>query len=160
MFVFKKYFLYCKYFCLLSNKLYIEKIIYFYIIWLYVSLLAQMKTSGTHIIWDLYECNFDFFIHKHSHQYLKEFFEQKVKDAGLTIIWSMIHTFENQSFSLNIMLSESHFCIHTWPEIHYISVDLFVCNYSRDNTLLAEKLFNSFMPFFQSNKPSINILKR
>lgn len=118
------------------------------------------KNSWTHIIWDLYECDFDYFINKNLHEFIKAFFEQKIKDAGLNVVWSMIHWFDNQSFSLNIMLSESHLCIHTWPEINYVSVDIFLCNYSRDNSQIAKKLFDEIIVNFKSKKPKINIITR
>ncbi len=123
-------------------------------------LYSMNKNSWTHIIWDLYECDFDYFINKNSHEYIKAFFEQKIKDAGFKVIWSMMYIFENQSFSFNIMLSESHLCIHTWPENNYISIDIFVCNYSRDNSEIAKKLFDEIIENFKSKRPKINVMKR
>lgn len=120
----------------------------------------MQKTSWTHIIWDLYECDFEYFLNKHKSKYLEEFFKQKVLDSWLNVIWSMIHTFENNSFSLVIMLSESHLCIHTWPEKSYVSMDLFVCNYTRDNSKIAKKLFDEILKYFKSNEQKINIIKR
>ena len=118
------------------------------------------KVSWTHIIADLYECDFDYFINKHTHQYIKEFFEQKVVSSWLTIIWSLIHTFENNSFSIIIMLSESHLCIHTWPEKNYVSMDIFVCNYLKDNTEVSKKLYKDIFIYFSCKKEKLNILKR
>lgn len=118
------------------------------------------KVNGIHILWDLYECNFDFFINKKSHISIKKFFETELKKTGFNVVWSMIYTFPNNSFSLNIMLSESHFCIHTWPEINYVSIDLFVCNYTKDNTLLAKKFFDEIILNFCSKNKVINIFKR
>jgi len=118
------------------------------------------KISWTHIIWDLYECNLNYFINKYSHKYLENFFKEKVSESWLNIIWSLIHTFENNSFSLVIMLSESHICIHTWPEKYYVSIDLFVCNYTKDNSKVAIKLFDEILEYFKSNEPKINIIER
>jgi S-adenosylmethionine/arginine decarboxylase-like enzyme len=40
-------------------------------------------------------------------------------------------------------LAESHLAIHTWPEHGFVTVDVFVCNYTTDNTAKAQRLFES-----------------
>ena len=85
---------------------------------------------------------------------------KKIKEYGLNVIKSMIYVFPNNSFSLNIMLSESHLCIHTWPEINYVSIDLFICNYSKDNSEITKNLFDELIKYFKSDDKKINIIKR
>ncbi|MDD5769698.1 MAG: adenosylmethionine decarboxylase [Candidatus Gracilibacteria bacterium] len=124
------------------------------------NLIKIQKISGTHIVGDLYECDFDYFINKKPHKDLENFFKQKVLDFGLNVIGSQIHSFKNNSFSLIIMLSESHLCIHTWPENNYVSLDIFVCNYTRDNSIIAKNLFDEIIEYFKSQNKKINIINR
>ena len=40
-----------------------------------------------------------------------------------------------------VVLAESHFALHTWPEIRGVTLDVYVCNFSADNSALAHGLF-------------------
>ena len=40
----------------------------------------------------------------------------------------ILHQFPTQGASAIIMLQESHFSVHTWPEFNYASVDIFTCD--------------------------------
>ncbi len=47
--------------------------------------------------------------------------------AGAHIIESSFHRFEPQGVSGFVIISESHFSIHTWPEYNYAALDVFTC---------------------------------
>ena len=42
-----------------------------------------------------------------------------------------------------MLLAESHLAIHTWPEAGFVTVDVYVCNYTTDNTAKAERVFKA-----------------
>ena len=42
-----------------------------------------------------------------------------------------------------ILLAESHLAIHTWPERAGVTLDVYVCNFTADNTGKAEQLFEA-----------------
>ena len=46
----------------------------------------------------------------------------------LTIVGKSENKFEPQGVSINILLSESHLTIHTWPEKGKCTIDLFTCS--------------------------------
>ncbi len=60
------------------------------------------------------------------------FLEQAMIDAtklsGATIIQPLFHQFSPHGVSGVIVIAESHFAIHTWPEHGYTAVDLFSCS--------------------------------
>ncbi|HEY7902543.1 MAG TPA: adenosylmethionine decarboxylase [Casimicrobiaceae bacterium] len=66
-----------------------------------------------------------------------------VKDAGLTIVGERFHQFEPQGVTGAVILAESHLAIHTWPEIGSVTLDVYVCNYTTDNSAKAEALFHA-----------------
>src|SRR5207245_10249338 len=66
-----------------------------------------------------------------------------VTDAGLTVVGDRFFQFEPQGVTGTILLAESHLAIHTWPEAAFVTVDVYVCNYTTDNTAKAEVLFRS-----------------
>jgi S-adenosylmethionine decarboxylase len=47
--------------------------------------------------------------------------------AGAHMIKPFFHQFSPQGISGVIVIAESHFAIHTWPEHGYAAVDLFSC---------------------------------
>lgn len=48
--------------------------------------------------------------------------------SGATMIKPFFHQFSPQGVSGVIVIAESHFAIHTWPEHGYTAVDLFSCS--------------------------------
>ena len=57
----------------------------------------------------------------------------KAADAsGATIVESQFHTFQPQGVSGVVIIAESHFTVHTWPEHDYAAVDLFTCSHNLD----------------------------
>ena len=66
-----------------------------------------------------------------------------VEEAGLTIVGDRFHQFEPQGVTGAVILAESHLAIHTWPEMGSVTVDVYVCNYTTDNTPKARALFDA-----------------
>ncbi|WP_300336190.1 S-adenosylmethionine decarboxylase [Accumulibacter sp.] len=48
------------------------------------------------------------------------------------------------------LLAESHLAVHTWPEAKTVTIDLYVCNFSQDNSGVAraawQRLLAEFAP--------------
>lgn len=66
-----------------------------------------------------------------------------VAAAGLTIVGERFHQFEPQGVTGAVILAESHLAIHTWPEKGSVTIDVYVCNFTTDNTAKAESLFRA-----------------
>ena len=47
-----------------------------------------------------------------------------------------------------VVLAESHLAVHTWPEIASVTLDIYVCNFSGDNSHRAHALFDEVISFF------------
>ncbi|WP_339834991.1 S-adenosylmethionine decarboxylase [uncultured Flavobacterium sp.] len=69
----------------------------------------------------------------------------KLEKVGLTSF-----VFENESFTIAYCLKESHICIHTWPEINTLTLDVYLCNYSQNNTFKVKNLANEFIKYFKA----------
>ena len=52
--------------------------------------------------------------------------------SGATVIESRFHQFTPQGVSGVVVISESHFAVHAWPEHEYAAVDLFTCGENVD----------------------------
>jgi len=65
-------------------------------------------------------------------------------DSGATIISSSFHKFEPQGVSGVVVIAESHFTIHAWPEHDYAAVDIFTCGDSIDLEVAVNSMKESF----------------
>jgi S-adenosylmethionine decarboxylase proenzyme len=64
-----------------------------------------------------------------------------VTRAGLTIVGDRFHQFDPQGVTGAVILAESHLAVHTWPEMGSVTIDVYVCNFTTDNTAKARRLF-------------------
>ncbi|MFH2057706.1 MAG: adenosylmethionine decarboxylase [Pseudomonadota bacterium] len=64
--------------------------------------------------------------------------------SGATIVNSSFHKFEPQGISGVVVIAESHFTIHAWPEHDYAAVDIFTCADNIDLELAIESMKESF----------------
>jgi spermidine synthase len=83
-----------------------------------------VDTKGQHIIIDAFDCQPDLLNQVNK---LKELLTNAAMDAGMEILWSHFHPFHPQGVTGVILLSTSHFSIHTWPEQGYAALDLYTC---------------------------------
>lgn len=76
-----------------------------------------------------------------------------VQASGLTLVDEKYHTFpewQGQPGGVTgaVLLAESHLAVHTWPERAGVTLDVYVCNFSTDNSSKAERLLNDLMSTF------------
>lgn len=66
---------------------------------------------------------------------------QAVQAAGLTPVGELFHRFDGGGGVTGVvLLAESHVAVHTWPELAAVTLDVYVCNLSGDNSARAEQL--------------------
>jgi len=75
---------------------------------------------------------------------------ESAKAIWATIITSNFHNFKPQGVSWVVILSESHFTIHSWPEYWYAAIDMFACW-----DMQFEKWINLLSHIFKSKKVKI-----
>jgi spermidine synthase len=83
-----------------------------------------MKALGQHLILELYGCRAETLS---SVADVQDAMIKGATAAGATIIDSIFHHFKPYGVSGVVVIAESHFAIHTWPEHNFASVDLFTC---------------------------------
>lgn len=59
-----------------------------------------------------------------------------------------------------VLLAESHVALHTWPESRSVTLDVYVCNYTEDNSGKAERLMRDLIEQFQPARETSNRLVR
>ena len=104
--------------------------------------------NGLHLIGDLTGCRCDPQLLLDGERF-RAICLQMVEASGLTTMDATFHQFEGSGFTGTVVLAESHLAIHTWPERQGLTLDIYVCNYSADNSAKATKLFDLLVGYFQ-----------
>src|SRR5207244_12637760 len=104
--------------------------------------------NGLHLIGDLTGCLCDPQLLLDGERFRSKCVEM-VEAAGLTTVGVSFHQFEGFGFTGCIVLAESHLAIHTWPERQGLTLDVYVCHYSADNSAKARRLFEQMVEHFQ-----------
>ena len=100
-----------------------------------------MKALGSHLILELHSCPAALL---DDPQHVASVMTAAVQASGATMIQPFFHQFAPQGVSGVIIISESHFTIHTWPEYGYAAVDVFTCGDVIDMDVAAETLREGF----------------
>ncbi len=132
-----------------------------------------MKSLGRHLLVDYYGCSSSVL---NDPALLEKHLKAAVIKSGATIIESTFRTFEPYGVSGIIIIAESHFAIHTWPEYNFASIDFFTCGVDVDPNIaniylktvlspvrteikeIARGIFNDYQ--FDNYHPSVKINKK
>ena len=118
-------------------------------------------SHGTHIIGDLTGCNLDGIAAGEDElEHVRVIVSQAIQKYGLRELGSYYHFFETDGITAVVALSESHVSFHTWPENNYVSMDVFVCHYSGDQSDAAKGLFETLANWFQPADIKMQVLYR
>jgi S-adenosylmethionine decarboxylase len=88
-----------------------------------------------------------------------------VQAAGLQAVAHLVHTFPAtergpSGITATVLLAESHLCVHTWPEQHALTLDVYVCNFGADHSARAEALMARLVALFEPGHVEQNRLMR
>jgi S-adenosylmethionine decarboxylase len=111
----------------------------------------ESKAKAVHLLGELFSCPHDAKLMLHA-ETLREQCMRLVRDSELTIVGDCFYQFPGAGVTGTVILAESHLAIHTWPESGYVSLDVFVCNYTSSNRPKAIKLFDSLCELFKAGR--------
>jgi spermidine synthase len=103
--------------------------------------------DGIHVVANLYRC-------RNQARYqtdaasLRQFCLDSINQSGLTALGDLFHSFEGGGVTGAVVLAESHLAIHTWPELNSVSLDVYVCNYTQDNSDRARRVVDDLIGLF------------
>lgn len=82
-------------------------------------------------------------------------------EAGLTVVGRHWHAFGGEGGVTGVLLlAESHLAVHTWPELHAATFDIYVCNFSADNSARAEAVCLALLELFRPERSQIRRIER
>ncbi len=117
--------------------------------------------KGLHIIADLYNCQKRELLV--SSGKLRSLCVKACQDVGLTVLGEHFYQFDGANGTQDggatgaVVLAESHLAIHTWPERDGATLDVYVCNYTADNTGKAEAVYKALI---KAMKPGDVLVER
>jgi S-adenosylmethionine decarboxylase proenzyme len=120
--------------------------------------------KGLHIIADLYNCaKSDFLV---SSDKLRDLCVKACTDSGLTVLGQHFYQFDGVNGTQDggttgaVVLAESHLAIHTWPERDGATLDVYVCNFTCDNTAKAESVYRTLVTALKPADVMVERLQR
>lgn len=125
--------------------------------------------QGLHLVADLAGCATDAPAMTDA-DVLRTLCESAVRDAGLTAVATLFHRFAPTPGEPGtapaggvtgvVLLAESHLAVHTWPELGVVTVDVHVCNRSRDNRAAAAAVLDAVTAAFRPARVNRQALER
>lgn len=112
--------------------------------------------QGLHLIADLHGCACPPALLTGT-EALAELCRGVCREAGLSIVGECFHQFLTSDghpagATGALVLAESHLAVHTWPELQAATLDLYVCNYSRDHAPAARAALERLLAAFQASR--------
>jgi spermidine synthase len=120
--------------------------------------------QGLHLTGDLFDCGCSASLLTDLAA-LSKLCRDATVDAGLTIVDEKYHVFPDFNgqpggITGTVLLAESHLAIHTWPERRGVTLDVYVCNFTSDNTGKAQQLFDALLVAFRPRDQVVNRIAR
>ncbi|NBC82275.1 MAG: adenosylmethionine decarboxylase [Bacteroidetes bacterium] len=112
-----------------------------------------MDYLGNHMLAEFHECDSDVLNNSGK---LEQIMTEAAKLAGATVVSTHFHSYSPTGQSGVVVIQESHFAIHTWPEYNYAAVDLFTCSAKMD----FEKAYDYLIDTLGAGKHSFSIVPR
>lgn len=102
--------------------------------------------QGVHLTADLYQCSCDPALMVCADS-IAQLCRSQTQASGLTLVedkWVKFPEWQGQPGGVTgaVLLAESHLAIHTWPETGNVTIDVYVCNFSSDNSAKAQALMD------------------
>jgi spermidine synthase/S-adenosylmethionine decarboxylase len=118
---------------------------------------------GLHLIADLHDCRCPRPLLTEVGR-LRQLCLEVCQETGLTVVGECFHQFASPTGKAGatgaLVLAESHLAVHTWPELHAATLDLYVCNFSQDHGPAARAAFARLLAAFQPQRVEQREIRR
>ena len=102
-----------------------------------------MNALGKHLLLDLNDCDHELL---NDLTTIRDIMLAAASQSGVTVLGESFHRFSPQGVSGVLIIAESHFTIHTWPEHGYAAADIFTCGTTVQPEKAAEVIIERFNP--------------
>ncbi|MBF0528184.1 MAG: adenosylmethionine decarboxylase [Deltaproteobacteria bacterium] len=112
-----------------------------------------MKSLGKHLVIEFHDCDPEIL---DDTEVCQAHLLEAVRLSGATVIQPFFHKFSPHGVSGIVVIAESHFSVHTWPEYGYCAIDIFTCG----DEIKGESALNYLREKFKSKHFSLMEIKR
>jgi len=88
-----------------------------------------VQALGRHLLCEYTGCDRELL---NAPEHIRTALQAAVTRAGATPLHEVVHAFSPHGVTGVVVIAESHFAIHTWPEYGFAAVDLFTCGETVD----------------------------
>ncbi|MBL7209209.1 MAG: adenosylmethionine decarboxylase [Dehalococcoidia bacterium] len=96
-----------------------------------------MNALGRHLLLELRDCNWEVL---DDLDYIRNCLRDTAEEIGADVVNECFYQFSPHGITGVVIISESHICIHTWPEHRYAAVDVFTCGSSVEPERAVKRL--------------------
>ena len=116
-------------------------------------LKGEEPSLGSHILIELFDCD-------QKALELENTVGKAMRDAAIaseaTVVTDSFHEFKPYGVSGAVIIQESHYTIHTWPEHGYAAVDLFYCG----GTIYVDRAIEELRQQFKPKRMKFLVVRR
>lgn len=114
---------------------------------------GEEPSLGSHLLIEMFGCKGEL-LEKENH--VGQAMMDAATDSKATIVANSFHEFKPYGVSGAVIIQESHYTIHTWPEHGYAAVDLFYCG----GTVLVHRAVETLRERFQPERIKFLVVRR
>lgn len=114
---------------------------------------GEEPSLGSHLLIELYGCKGSFL---ETEEYVGRTMRDAASESKATVVAESFHEFKPYGVSGAVVIQESHYTIHTWPEHRYAAVDLFYCG----GTVLVHRAVEVLRERFQPERIKFLVVRR
>jgi S-adenosylmethionine decarboxylase len=85
-----------------------------------------------------------------AYESFRYFADAQIEHFKLSKVGEVYHAFPNGGYTGVVCLTESHLSIHTWPEQNYLTFDIFLSNYLKDNRDITKAFYQRVKQYFNA----------
>ncbi|MHB8125025.1 MAG: adenosylmethionine decarboxylase [Desulfitobacteriaceae bacterium] len=103
----------------------------------------DFSTFGRHVVADAWGINFELI---NNAELLQKHMVEVAETSGLTILSVQAYKFYPQGVTIIMLIAESHFSIHTYPEKGFAAIDCYTCGKVDDPYNVVTKFLSILNP--------------
>ncbi len=114
---------------------------------------GEAPSLGSHVLIELFDCDGDALKFE---GHVGDAMRDAAVESKATVVAESFHEFQPWGVSGAVVIQESHYTIHTWPEHGYAAVDLFYCG----GTVHVHKAVDVLMERFKPGRIKFLVVRR
>lgn len=114
---------------------------------------GEEPSLGSHLLIELYGCDHGAL---ETEMVVGEAMRTAAVESKATVVEQSFHEFKPYGVSGAVIIQESHYTIHTWPEHGYAAVDLFYCG----GTVLVHRAVDVLRDRFKPSRIKFLVVRR